>query len=80
MRIPVVKKLVENTDLETLKKAEQAFEEGEDPGIEVEGEDEGEQFTHVIAAAWILEKMQNEGEEFKTALRAYTQKVRQSIS
>ncbi|HBH22271.1 MAG TPA: hypothetical protein DDY13_02490 [Cytophagales bacterium] len=80
MKIPVIKKLVEQHDLETLKQAEAAFEEGENPGIEVEGEDEGEQFTHVIAAVWIREKMNAEGLEFKKALREYTSKVRTSIT
>jgi len=80
MKIPEVKKLVEQEALEALKKAEEAIEEGEEPGIAIGGDDEGEQLTHVIAAVWIKEKMQNDGDDFKTALRAYTQKVRQSIS
>lgn len=80
MKIPVIKKLVENHSLEVLVNAEAAFEDGTDPGIEVEGDDEGEKFTHVIAATWILQKMEAEEVDFKTALREYTQKVRQSIS
>lgn len=80
MQIPVIKKLVEMYPLEKLVAEEAAFEEGTDPGIDIEGKDEGEQFTHVIAAVWILTKMEADGDDFKAALRAYTQKVRQSIS
>lgn len=78
MQIPVIKKLIETHDLATLKSAEEAIVEG-NLEIEVGGEDEGEQLTHVIAAVWIIEKMQEDNVPFGKALRAYTQKVRVSI-
>lgn len=80
MKMPVIKKLVETADAETLAKAEDALIEGEALPIEVEGEDEGEQLTHIIAARWILDEMKKSGADFRTAMRAYTQKVRDSIS
>ena len=80
MQIPEIKKLVEQYSVQELQKAENAYEEGENPEIEVGGVDEGEQFTHVIAAVWILKTMEAEGLPFAAALRAYTQKVRTSIS
>jgi hypothetical protein len=80
MKIPVIKKLVETYSIEDLQTAEEAISEEQELSIDVEGEDEGEQLTHVIAALWILEKMKSEGCEFKDALREYTKKVRQSIS
>lgn len=80
MKIPVIKKLVEQYDVEALKAAEEAIIEEETPEINIEGKDEGEQLTHVLAAIWILEDMEKNGSEFKTSLRAYTQKVRNSIS
>ncbi len=80
MKLPVIKQLVENHSLEELKKAEAAMEEGETPAFEVKGEDEGEQFTHVIAAVWVKEKMEKEGVDARSAMREYTQKVRNSIS
>ena len=80
MKIPAIKKLVETQELEALKAAEEAILEEETPKIEIAGDDEGEQLTHVIAAIWILEDMEKNGSEFKTALRTYTQKVRNSIS
>ena len=80
MKIPVIKKLVENVSLNELKAAEEALLEELQPDIEIEGEDEGEQLTHVFAAIFILEKMETNDVDFKTALREYTQKVRTSIS
>mgnify|MGYP001122573214 CR=1 len=80
MKIPVVKKLVENHSLEALVKAEAMILEDEVPTIEIEGEDQGEQLTHVIAAQWILKDMRESGDEARVSLRKYTQKVRNSIS
>ncbi|WP_339607538.1 hypothetical protein [uncultured Roseivirga sp.] len=80
MKIPIIKKLVENVGLNELKAAEEALLEELQPDIEIEGEDEGEQLTHVFAAIFILEKMETSDVDFKTALREYTQKVRTSIS
>ncbi|WP_161889552.1 DUF6952 family protein [Pontibacter russatus] len=80
MKIPAIKKLVENNTLEELMAAEAAIVDEQQPAIEVEGEDEGEQLTHVLAAVWILNEMGDNGTDFKSALRMYTQKVRVSIS
>ncbi|RSK37612.1 MULTISPECIES: DUF6952 family protein [Hymenobacter] len=80
MKMPVIKRLVETQTLENLVAAEQALLEEQPLAIEVEGEDEGEQLTHVFAAIFILNHMQDHGTDFKTALREYTAKVRVSIS
>lgn len=80
MKIPAIKELVEKYSIDQLQKAESDLEEGNDIAIEVQGEDEGEQLTHIIAAAWILQEMNKKNIEFKDALRAYTTMVRQSIS
>ncbi len=80
MKIPAIKQLVENYTLEDLIAAEAAIIEEQRPQIEVIGDDEGEQLTHVLAAVWILNHMQDEESDFKTALREYTKKVRVSIS
>ena len=80
MKIPAIKKLVESNSLEELMAAEAAIVDEQQPDIEIEGEDEGEQLTHVLAAVWILNEMEDNGTDFKTALRMYTQKVRVSIS
>ncbi|WP_018476304.1 DUF6952 family protein [Pontibacter roseus] len=80
MKIPAIKKLVENQSLDELMAAEAAIVDEQPLTIEVEGDDEGEQLTHVLAAVWILNHMQDTGADFKTALREYTKKVRVSIS
>ncbi|MCC9165433.1 DUF6952 family protein [Pontibacter harenae] len=80
MKIPAIKKLVEAHSLETLMAAEAAIVDEQPVAIEVEGDDEGEQLTHVLAAVWILNHMEDNGTDFKTALREYTKKVRVSIS
>lgn len=80
MKMSVVKVLAESHAVEDLRRAETALENGERPAIDVEGEDEGEQLTHVIAAITILECMRDKNVEFRDALREYTQRVRSSIS
>lgn len=80
MKIPAIKKLVENHTLKELLEAEEALLEEQKPTMEVEGEDEGEQLTHIFAAIWILNKMTDDNVEFKVALREYTKRVRESIS
>jgi hypothetical protein len=80
MKIPVIKKLVENYSVQELMDAEEDLVEERNPSIEIEGEDEGEQLTHVFAAIFIHERMEKEGKDFKSSLREYTSKVRTSIS
>lgn len=80
MKIPEVKRLVETYTLAQLQAAEEALAEEQKPEIEIEGSDEGEKLTHAYAAIWILQKMDKEGTDFKTALREFTGKVRKSIS
>lgn len=80
MRIPAIKKLIENYTLEQIDEAELAIIQEQTPAIEVAGDDDGEQLTHLMAAKWIIDHIRNHDVDFKTALRAYTQKVRNSIS
>lgn len=80
MKIPVIKKMVEKFNLDELEQAEQALLNEEPLPGEIEGEDEGERLTHIIAATWILEEMEKNDVPFPKALRAYTEKVRNSIN
>jgi hypothetical protein len=80
MQIPVIKKLSETYSLAQLKEAEEAILNESIPTIEIEGKDEGEQLTHVLAAIDILTDMEKNGVDARTALRNYTQRVRNSIS
>lgn len=80
MKLPVIRKLAETCTLEQLKKAEDQLLNELPLDLEVEGSDEGEKLTHVLGAIDILEDMQKNTTDFKTALRNYTQRVRNSIS
>jgi hypothetical protein len=80
MKIAAIKALTEKHELADLKKAEEALLNEQKPVIHIEGEDEGEQLTHVMAAIWIKEYMAQHNADLKTALRAYTDRVRSSIS
>ncbi|HAV25553.1 MAG TPA: hypothetical protein DCX01_05185 [Bacteroidetes bacterium] len=80
MKIPVIKKLAEAYSLADLRAAEEALYNEETPAIEILGDDEGEQLTHVLAAIFIKEHMSDNSSDLKTALREYTLKVRNSIS
>ncbi|NEQ50503.1 MAG: hypothetical protein F6K11_10275 [Leptolyngbya sp. SIO3F4] len=80
MQIPVIKKLVETYNASQLQQAEADLLEERPLQIEVEGEDEGEQLTHVMAALWVQEEQQRSGDPIGKCVRKYTQKVRNSIS
>lgn len=80
MKIPEIKRLAEGHTLEELRKAEDAILESLPEPFQVNGEDEGERLTHVLAAIWIRNEMDDHGTEFRDALRQYSQRVRNSIS
>ena len=80
MKIPEVKKLVDNISMEELITAEKALVAGKKLPVAVQGDDAGEQLSLILAAIFILERMQSEGLDFNTALREYTRRVRESIS
>lgn len=81
MNIASVRALVEaNHSADALRSAEEAILEGLEPAIAVQGEDEGEQLTHVMAARWVLDHMAATNDDVMTSIRAYTQRVRSSIS
>lgn len=79
MKIPAIKKAVEAYNVEELMAAEAALMEGLPLAIDIEGADEGEKLTHILAAIFVKEEMKN-GSDMMTAIRAYSQRVRNSIS
>lgn len=80
MKLPVIRKLVEAYSLEQLTQAEASIAEGNAPAIEIEGEDEGEQLTHAYAAMTVKQDMEQNGKDLKTALRDYTNRVRECLN
>ncbi len=79
MKLPVIKKLAKEYSIEELRAAEEALLNEAQPMISIEGEDEGEQLTHVIGAIEIKENIEK-GMSDREALREFSQRVRQSIS
>lgn len=79
MKVPAIRRLLQ-FKLEELKKAEELLSEELEPQIEIEGEDEGEKLTHVFGAIWIKEKVASGEMNEREALRAFTEKVRNSIN
>jgi hypothetical protein len=81
MKISAIKKAVESYSIEELKAAEDALMEEQQPAIEILGEDEGEQLTHILAAIWVKDHLNsNPDSSIKQAIREYSVKVRKSIS
>jgi len=80
MKLAVIKHLAENKTLEELKEQEEKLCNGDAFQCDVEGADEGEQLTHILAAIDILERMKSENIDLRTAMRAFSERVRNSIS
>jgi len=74
-----VKQLVENYTIDQLVEAEQALVTGKELTFEVEGRDASEKLTHLLAAAYVLERVKFDGVEFNNAFQQYTLQVRESI-
>ena len=80
MKIPAIKHIVENHTLHQLVQAEEALLDEKPIDFDIPGDDEGEKLTHIFAAIFILNHMEDHKTAFTTALREYTKKVRASIS
>ena len=80
MKIASIKKNVETYSIEQLLTAEEDLINENPLQIDIEGIDEGEKLTHVLASIFIKQYMNENHVDYNTALRAYTQKVRNSIS
>jgi len=80
MKIPVIKLIASQYSIKELNAAEEAILNEEKPAIQIEGDDEGEQLTHIMAAREIRTQMEKDGIDLNRALRNYTLRVRNSIS
>lgn len=79
MKLPAIKKLLK-VDIEELRKAEELLAEEKEPQLKIEGDDQGDKLTHVFGAIWVKEQIAAGTMDEKEALRAFTKKVRGSIS
>ena len=80
MKIGLIKKIAEHLSMDELRAAEEALYNELPTPTEIEGDDEGEQLTHVLAAIFVQEYVAENKSDIKTALREYAVKVRKSIS
>jgi hypothetical protein len=80
MKIGVIKKLAESLSMDELRAAEEALYNDLTLPTMIEGDDEGEKLTHVLAAIFVQEYILENNSDIKSALRAYAIKVRTSIS
>ena len=80
MKLAAIKDLAENRSLSQLQKVEELLCNGEVLPFEVIGSDEGEKLTHVLAAIDILQRVENEKIDIRSAIRAFSERVRNSIS
>lgn len=80
MKIPVIKLTASQYSIKELDAAEEAILNEVKPAIQIEGDDEGEQLTHIMAAREIRTQMEKDGIDLNRALRNYTLRVRNSIS
>ncbi len=80
MNISSIKNATENFSIDELKQAELDLLDEKPLLIQIEGKDEGEQLTHILAAIYCKEVMEKEGINLNQAVRQYSVKVRQSIS
>lgn len=79
MKLSAIRTLVSTYSLDQLREAETCLYDEKQPEIEVEGDDAGEQLTHILAAISILEDMAR-GTSERDALRNFSQRVRNSLS
>lgn len=81
MQITVIKTLLNKFSVEQLKQKEEQLLEGEELSFEdVEGEDEGEQLTHLTGAIWCIEQAEANGTKPQMEVRNFISRVRNSIS
>jgi hypothetical protein len=79
MKVAAIKFLVNTYTIDELRTAEEALCTEESLSIEVEGAEDAEKLTHILAAIEILKDMAN-GNDYTTALRNYFFRVRNSIN
>jgi len=80
MKINAIKDFVENYSVKEIISLAGQLENGEPLSHPVQGDDEGEQLTHLLGAAWIKEQMELNNSDFRTELRNFSSRVRDSIS
>lgn len=80
MNVQIIKQIIDSYTVPQLKQAEDDLLNERPLQISIEGKDEGEQLTHILAAIFCKEVMEKEGLNLNQAVRAYSVRVRNSIN
>jgi len=80
MNINSIKAIVENYSIAQMQAAENELLNEEPLSINIEGKDEGEKLTHILAAIFCKQEMQKDNITIIQAIRLYSQRVRGSIN
>jgi len=80
MNINSIKAIVENYSIAQMQTAENELLNEEPLSINIEGKDEGEKLTHILAAIFCKQEMQKDNITIIQAIRLYSQRVRGSIN
>ena len=78
MKLPVIRKLAETKTISELQLAEEAILNDTELPFLIEGDDRGEQLTHVLSAIEILQMVES-GETLVHSIREFSKRVRDSI-
>ena len=79
MNIASIKKAVDTLTMEQLVQAEQDLLNDRPLQVDIEGYDEGEKLTHILAAIFCKQEMEKQEININKAIRLYSQRFRGSI-
>ncbi|MDZ4839928.1 MAG: hypothetical protein SGJ04_07965 [Bacteroidota bacterium] len=80
MKLASIKIILEKYSAIEIATSIAQLDEGENSVIQIEGDDEGDLMTHLLAAEWIINEAEKNRTEIKVELRNYTARVRKSIN
>lgn len=80
MKLSEIKRIAVTYPIEQLKQAEADILAGKTPEIEVNGEDDGEKLTHILASIDVITLMNENQLDLNAAVRKFSERVRSSIS
>jgi len=79
VNLTAIIELVERYNNHELQQAEADLVEDRPTTILIQGADQGEQLTHVLAALWVVQYIKESDCSVPDAVRAYAYRVRNSI-
>lgn len=80
MMLPVIRKLATDHSADELNRAADAYENGRQNTLKVEGRDEAEILTNLLMAAVVRGKMESQGITLQEAIREHSKSVQKMLS